>query len=73
MLQATNQAGSTTHPWKRQVATFDSAYDQYKYIDANSDNYFMDLIYPLLVQLGERLHASQRIISQVDTIYHDHN
>jgi len=70
MLQATHQGGSA-HPWKRQVATVDSTYDRYEYVDPSSDDALMDTIDPSLVRLGERLHASQRMVSQVDTIY-DH-
>jgi hypothetical protein len=73
MLQATNQGGRT-HPWKRQIATVDSAYNQYEYIDTNSDDAFMDSIDPSLVRLGDLLcnELHQRhTISQVDTVY-DH-
>ena len=72
MLQATNQGGRTTHPWKREIATVDSNYKRYEYVDASSDDALMDSIDPSLVRLGERLHArQQRFNAQVDTIY-DH-
>jgi Reverse transcriptase (RNA-dependent DNA polymerase) len=71
MLQATTQGGST-HPWKHQIATVDSTYKRYEYVDSGSDDALMDAIDPSLVRLGERLHANhQRSIAQVDTVY-DH-
>jgi hypothetical protein len=72
MVQATHQGGSA-HPWRRQVATADSTYDRYEYVDTSSDNAWLDSIDPSLVRLGERLHAkqAQRVTAQVDTVY-DH-
>jgi hypothetical protein len=63
LLQATHQGGNTTHPWKRQIATVDSTYDRYEYIDASSDEALMDSIDPSLVRLGERLNANQRMVA----------
>ncbi|KAI2507356.1 Reverse transcriptase (RNA-dependent DNA polymerase) [Fragilaria crotonensis] len=74
MLQAAHQGGSTVHPpWKRQIATVDSTFeDRYEYADANSDDAMLDSIDPSLVRLNERLNAKQqRVNAQVDTVY-DH-
>ena len=75
MLQETDQGGSVSHPpWKRQVATVDSTYERYEYLDEYlnlaSDYVGLDLIDPSLVRLGERLNEiQQRSCAQVETIY----
>jgi hypothetical protein len=72
MLQATHQGGRTTHPWKRQVATVDSAHDRYEYVETSSDDALIDSIDPSLVRLGDLLHTKRRqqqTMSQVDTVY----
>jgi hypothetical protein len=60
MVQATHQGGSI-QPWKRQIATVDSAYDRCEYrldVYVNTDDAYMDSIDPSLVRLGERLHGA---------------
>ena len=73
MLQATHQGGHVSRPpWKRLVATVDSTYERYEYIDPDSDDAWMDSIDPSLVRLGERLNEVQRrSCAQVETVY-DH-
>ena len=61
MIQALHQSGSGTHPWKRQIAIVDLALDQFKYVDATSDDANMDSIDPLLEQ--------NRVTAQVETVY----
>jgi hypothetical protein len=57
MLQATNQGGYVSRPpWKRQVATNDSTYERYEYLDLGSDDAWLDSIDPSLERLGEQLH-----------------
>ncbi len=68
MLQATNHGGCYK-PWKRQIATMHSMYDQFEYLNAASEDAYMDSIDPSLVRLGERLHQKQSCISQVETVY----
>ena len=73
MLQATNQGGQVSRPpWKRQVATVDSTYERYEYLEMGSDDAWLDSIDPSLVHLGERLSETQRrSCGQVETVY-DH-
>ncbi len=61
LLQATRQGGQISRPtWKRQVATVDSTYERYEYLDTDSDHAWLDSIDPSLVHLGERLSKVQR-------------
>ena len=61
MPQATNQGRQVScPPWKRQVATVDSTYERYEYLDTDSDHAWLDSIDPSLVHLGERLSKVQR-------------
>ena len=54
------------------MATVDSTYERYEYIDPDSDDAWMDSIDPSLVRLGERLNEVQRrSCAQVETVY-DH-
>ena len=70
MIQATHHGGSSTHTWKRQIATVDSALNRCEYIDATSDDAYMDSIDPSLVRLGERLSQKlNRVTAQVETVY----
>ena len=50
----------------------DLSHDRFEYIDAGSNDAFMDSIDPSLVRLGDRLHQKQRhITAQVETVYED--
>ena len=54
------------------MATVDSTYERYEYIDPDSDDALMDSIDPSHVRLGERLNEVQRrSCAQVETVY-DH-